>query len=77
MWGLAAESDEEQRGYVPMFYPGSSDPARATVMSVRAGEEIPSVEILQSGHRRAERTLTLDFDKRLTDGVSMGYQTVF
>lgn len=43
---IERETDEEQRGYVPMYYPGSFDPARATAMSVRAGEEIPSVEIL-------------------------------
>ena len=35
----------DQRGYVPMYYPGSPDPARAVALTVKAGEEIPSVEI--------------------------------
>lgn len=43
---IERRTDEEQRGYVPTYYPGSFDPARATAMSIRAGEEIPSVEIL-------------------------------
>ena len=36
----------EQQGYVPMFYPGTSDPARASTLTVKAGEEIPGLEIL-------------------------------
>lgn len=36
----------DQRGYVPVYYPGSPDPARAGALTVKAGEEIPSVEIL-------------------------------
>ena len=39
-------SGAEQLGYVPMYYPGSSDPARASALTVKAGEQIPSVEIL-------------------------------
>jgi protocatechuate 3,4-dioxygenase beta subunit len=39
-------SGTDQRGYVPMYYPGSPDPARASPFTVKAGEEIPSVEIL-------------------------------
>lgn len=36
----------EPQGYVPMYYPGTSDPARAITLSVKAGEEIPGLEIL-------------------------------
>lgn len=39
-------SDADQPGYVPMYYPGSPDPARASPFTVKAGEEIPSIEIL-------------------------------
>lgn len=39
-------SGAQQRGYVPMYYPGSPDPARASPLTVKAGEEIPSAEIL-------------------------------
>jgi hypothetical protein len=39
-------SGADQRGYVPMYYPGSPDPARASAFTLKAGEEIPSVEIL-------------------------------
>src|SRR5215472_6642692 len=35
-----------QQGNVPMYYPGTSDPARASTLSVKAGEEIPGLEIL-------------------------------
>jgi hypothetical protein len=38
-------SGGEPHGYVPMYYPGSPDPARASPLVVKAGEEIPSVEI--------------------------------
>jgi hypothetical protein len=31
-------------GYVPTFYPGSLDPARAISISVKSGEEIPSAD---------------------------------
>ena len=34
------------QGYVPMYYPGTSDPARASALTVKAGEEIPGLEIL-------------------------------
>jgi Carboxypeptidase regulatory-like domain len=39
-------SSGEQQGYVPMYYPGTSDPARASALTVKAGEEIPGLEIL-------------------------------
>jgi Carboxypeptidase regulatory-like domain len=35
-----------QQGYVPMYYPGTSDSARASALIVKAGEEIPGLEIL-------------------------------
>jgi len=43
------ESDDaqpSQQGYAKMFYPGTPDAAKATSITVKAGEEIPSVEIL-------------------------------
>jgi hypothetical protein len=38
--------DDQPRGYVPMYYPSSTDPERASPLIVKAGEEIPSLEIL-------------------------------
>jgi len=42
---LAAGESAEQ-GYAPAYYPGSPDPAKAVALTIKAGEEIPSVEIL-------------------------------
>jgi protocatechuate 3,4-dioxygenase beta subunit len=39
----AGESTDQ--GYAPTYYPGSPDPAKAVALTVKAGEEIPSVEI--------------------------------
>jgi hypothetical protein len=39
-------SDDSERGYAPTYYPGSPDPARASTITVKAGDEITSVEIL-------------------------------
>jgi hypothetical protein len=33
-------------GYAPTYYPGSPDPAKALSLTVKAGEEMPSTEIL-------------------------------
>src|SRR5258705_1380622 len=38
--------DDEPRGYVPMYYPSSTEPARANTVAVRAGEEIPGIQVL-------------------------------
>src|SRR5437667_11449881 len=38
----------EQQGYVPMYYPGTSDPALASALTGKAGDEIPGLEILIS-----------------------------
>lgn len=38
--------EEGPRGYVPMYYPSSTEPARAAPVGVKAGEEIPGVEIV-------------------------------
>lgn len=43
--------DEEPRGYIPMYYPSSTEPARAITVAVKAGEEIPALEVLM---RRVE-----------------------
>jgi hypothetical protein len=42
---LSASQSAEQ-GYAPTFYPGSPDPAKAVALTIKAGEEIPSVEIM-------------------------------
>jgi hypothetical protein len=41
--GLKEVSDSD---YATTYYPGSPDPTRASTITVKAGEEIPSVEIL-------------------------------
>lgn len=41
-----SRDDEQPRGYVPMYYPSGTEPARASMVTIKAGEEIPAVEIL-------------------------------
>lgn len=38
--------DTGKSGYVPTYYPGSPDPAKAVAIAVKTGEEIPSVDLL-------------------------------
>jgi hypothetical protein len=50
-WERGGGESEEQtqpssQGYAKMFYPGTPDRTKATAIAVKAGEEIPSVEIL-------------------------------
>ena len=40
------EVDDSRPEFMPIYYPNSPDPARASTLTLRAGEEIPSVEIL-------------------------------
>jgi Carboxypeptidase regulatory-like domain len=40
------DDDGAPRGYVPMYYPSGTEPARAATVAVKAGEEIPALEIL-------------------------------
>jgi protocatechuate 3,4-dioxygenase beta subunit len=40
------EADVEEMGYSRLYYPGTPDPARASPIAVKVGEEIPSVEFL-------------------------------
>jgi protocatechuate 3,4-dioxygenase beta subunit len=40
------QSQASAQGYAKMFYPGTPDRTKATAIAVKAGEEIPSVEIL-------------------------------
>lgn len=42
----ASDDASSEQGYVPTYYPGSPDPAKAVALTIKAGEEIPSVEIL-------------------------------
>jgi hypothetical protein len=45
--GEVDRRDEDvARGYVPMYYPSSTEPAHAVTIGVKAGEEIPALEIL-------------------------------
>jgi hypothetical protein len=50
-WDRGSEENDQQsqdagQGYAKMFYPGTPDRTKATALAVKAGEEIPSVEIL-------------------------------
>jgi hypothetical protein len=40
------DSDDPRPEFMPIYYPNSPDPARASTMALKAGEEITSVEIL-------------------------------
>ena len=42
----SSDNPEQSQGYAKMFYPGTADRAKATPISVKAGEEIPSTDIL-------------------------------
>jgi len=47
----ANEEDEDteaagKSGYVPSYYPGTPDPARATALTVKTGDEIPAMDLL-------------------------------
>ncbi|MCL6480480.1 MAG: carboxypeptidase-like regulatory domain-containing protein, partial [Firmicutes bacterium] len=44
-FGLFA-SPNETESYVPTYYPGTTDPARAIPLEVRAGDELPGVDLL-------------------------------
>lgn len=39
-------ADAQQQGYAKMFYPGTPDAAKAMSIPLKAGDEIPSIEIL-------------------------------
>ena len=51
-WGRFSRGEDSedaqpsQQGYARMYYPGTPDAAKATPITIKAGEEIPSVEIL-------------------------------
>src|SRR6266705_502493 len=40
------DSDDSRPELMPIYYPNSPDPARASTITLKAGEEIPAVEIL-------------------------------
>jgi protocatechuate 3,4-dioxygenase beta subunit len=40
------DADVHQQGYAKMYYPGTPDAAKASSIVIKAGEEVPSVEIL-------------------------------
>jgi hypothetical protein len=39
-------ADAQQQGYAKVFYPGTPDAAKAMSIPIKAGEEVPSIEIL-------------------------------
>jgi hypothetical protein len=43
---IMGRGEDLPRGYVPMYYPSSTEPAHAVTVGVKAGEEIPALEIL-------------------------------
>jgi hypothetical protein len=43
---MGSGDDDAPRGYVSMYYPSSIDAARAVTVAVKAGEEIPALEVL-------------------------------
>ena len=51
-WGRFSQGDEpeeaqpNQQGYARMYYPGTPDAAKAAAISIKEGEEVPSVEIM-------------------------------
>jgi Carboxypeptidase regulatory-like domain len=38
--------DAGKSGYVPTYYPGTSDPAKATALTIKTGDEISSMDLL-------------------------------
>src|SRR5271156_105163 len=52
--GQRLEANEEgvdmeglgKSGYVPTYYPGTPDPARATALTIKSGDELPSMDFL-------------------------------
>jgi hypothetical protein len=44
--GMAAAEESSAQQYMPTYYPGTPDPAKAATISVKPGDEIPSVDIL-------------------------------
>jgi protocatechuate 3,4-dioxygenase beta subunit len=41
----AASKQEAERAYTKTYYPNATDPAKGTVISVKAGEEVPGIDI--------------------------------
>jgi len=44
--GMAAAEENSTQRYVPTYYPGTPDPAKAATITLKPGDEIPSVDIL-------------------------------
>jgi hypothetical protein len=40
------DAETNSQGYAKLYYPGTPDPGKATVVAVKAGEEVPSLEML-------------------------------
>ena len=49
--GNMFENSRSQQGYMPIYYPGGTDPSRAAPINLRGGDEFPGVDIsLQTTH---------------------------
>jgi hypothetical protein len=44
--GFMKQDFETEKTYLPMFYPGGTNPAKAEKITVRAGEEVPSIDFI-------------------------------
>ena len=42
---VGAAGGKEEEGYPPTYYPGTNDPARATPLELRAGEQVSGIDI--------------------------------
>jgi hypothetical protein len=66
------DRDDSRPEFMPIYYPNSPDPARASTIALKAGEEITSVEILLrpvTTYRVRGRVYNMVAGRRSNDGV--------
>src|SRR5207247_10384513 len=66
------DNDDFRPEFMPIYYPNSPDPARASTIALKAGEEITSVEILLrpvATYRIHGRVYNMVADRRSNTGV--------
>ena len=64
--------EDSQPEFMPVYYPASPDPARASSITLKAGDEIPSVEILLrpvTTYRIRGRVFNMVAGRRTTAGI--------
>ena len=64
--------EDSQPEFMPVYYPGSPDPARASSITLKAGDEIPSIEILLrpvTTYRIHGRVYNMVAGRRTTAGI--------